>query len=115
MTEMSTVLGEPRGTVCLPRETGAHEGMVTFTVKGDCMTPGIRDGDVIAVDPSAPVQDGDVAVVKCKSGGGVKRVYRDGPNLRLEMDNPAYEPITLTPEDEPVIIGRVALVIHFYE
>jgi SOS-response transcriptional repressor LexA len=46
------------------------------------------------------------------TSGVVKHVHRDGGNLRLVSSNPEYEDIILTPDRDPVIIGKVIGVVR---
>lgn len=69
-------------------------------VRGDSMVnAGIMDGDLVAVRPSREARDGQVVVARIENEGTgeaeatVKRFFRDGNGVRLEAENPAYQPI----------------------
>jgi repressor LexA len=115
--EMTFVLHRPQGFIDVPAEMVPHGQVAAFGVSGDCLTgDGILDGDNILVDPLAEVADGDIAVVVARFGevtsGVVKHVHREGGNLRLVASNPEYEDIILTPDRDPVVVGKVIGVIR---
>lgn len=80
-------------------------------VKGDSMIDaGMLDGDLIAVKREQTVRDGEIAVVLVGDDEAtVKRVFREPEGLRLQPENPAYEPIVTT---EARILGRVVGVLR---
>jgi SOS-response transcriptional repressor LexA len=115
--ELTFVLHKPRGFIDVPAEMVPHNRVIAFGVAGDCLTgDGILDGDNILVDPLAEVEDGDIAVVVARFGettsGVVKHVHRDGDNLRLVASSKKYEDIILTPDRDPVIVGKVIGIIR---
>lgn len=71
----------------------------TFYVKveGDCMIgSGINSGDLLVVNRSLPVKDGDV-VLSCLDGEFILRTYlKKNTTVYLMPDNPDYEPIQIT-------------------
>ncbi len=84
----------------------------TVQVQGDSMTgDGLRDGDYVIVDPDEEEEDGDIVVVLRGNQDDVealvKRVWYEGKTIRLESSNAQYPPITLGPEDNPQIAGKV--------
>lgn len=78
-----------------------------ISVDGDSMEPVLRDGDEILVDAMPkPLRDG-VYVVRVDGALLVKRLETGRPGLViLKSDNPAYDPIELSPGDIAVV-GRV--------
>ena len=78
-----------------------------ISVDGDSMEPVLRDGDEILVDATPrPLRDG-VHVVRVDGALLVKRLETGRPGLVvLKSDNPAYDPIELSPGDIDVV-GRV--------
>lgn len=78
-----------------------------ISVDGDSMEPVLRDGDEILVDAMPrPLRDG-VYVVRVDGALLVKRLETGRPGLVvLKSDNPAYDPIELSPGDIDVV-GRV--------
>ena len=75
------------------------------------MGDGLRDGDYVIVDPTEEEEDGDIVVVLRGNQDDVealvKRVWYEGRTVRLESSNPQYPAITLGPEDNPQIAGKV--------
>ena len=76
-------------------------------VIGDGMEPGIRDGDVAFVEPSARLEDGTVGVFAYDGRSYIRRLVVDcaAREIRLEPDNPAREPVVArrvpAPHDRP--------------
>ena len=94
-----------------PRYAGSGEAF-TVRVQGDSMTgDDLRDGDYVIVDPTEEEEDGDIVVVLKGNQDDiealVKRVWYEGKTIRLESSNPHYPPVTLGPEDNPQIAGKV--------
>jgi phage repressor protein C with HTH and peptisase S24 domain len=90
------------------RQQGLDPGRLSaISVDGDSMEPVLRDGDEILVDATPrPLRDG-VHVVRVDGALLVKRLETGRPGLVvLKSDNPAYDPIELSPGDIDVV-GRV--------
>lgn len=85
--------------------------LASMVASGDSMQPGIMDGDSLVVDTSqTEVADGKIYAVWYDGGERVKRLFRlPGGGLRIQSDNPAYAPISLSGSDANYvrIIGRV--------
>lgn len=72
---------------------GVREGAYALQVQGDSMLPVYRDGDVLVVEPGAPVRKGDRVVVKTLGGEVMAKVLSrqssDGIELiSLNRDHP---------------------------
>jgi repressor LexA len=81
--------------------------------QGDCMSPEIKNGDLLLVSPSNNVENGDIAVIKNKKGEKeVRRVTFQPDQVILTAENPTYPVIIWRKEDEPKIIGRVKEIIR---
>ncbi len=79
-------------------------------VKGDSMiNAGILDGDLVAVKQQDDARDGQIVVALIEDEATVKRVFREPGGVRLEAENPAYEPIRGT---GITVIGRVVGVMR---
>jgi DNA polymerase V len=77
-------------------------------VEGDSMEgAGIFSGDVLVVDRSAVVQDGRIVVAAVYGEMVVKRLRAVGNVHVLASENEAYEPITVTANDDCFIWGVV--------
>ena len=79
----------------LPAET--RDGAYALQVQGDSMLPLYRDGDVLIVEPTAPVRRGDRVVVKTTGGEVMAKVLtrRTVEKLELLSINPAHPPRTI--------------------
>jgi repressor LexA len=55
----------------------------------------IDDGDIILIDPTPTIQDGDMVVawLKLEQETTLKRIYREGRVIRLQPENSAMQPI----------------------
>lgn len=79
-------------------------------VKGDSMiNAGILDGDLVAVKREDTARDGQIVVALLEDEATVKRMYREPGGVRLEAENPAYEPIRGA---DIRVIGRVVGVMR---
>ena len=83
-------------------------------VVGQSMTGArIEDGDLLVVEEDESPPDGMVVVALLNSGEEVtvKRLYRDGDEVRLRPENGEHEDIVIPAEDVE-IQGRVVYAIH---
>lgn len=75
-------------------------------VRGDSMVnAGILDGDFIMVKQQSTATNGDIVAALIGDEATVKTFYKDRTVIRLQPENPAYEPI-LCPEGV-TILGKV--------
>jgi len=86
------------------------ENVCLFNIKGDSMEPKLNSGDLVIVDKGAveaSFQEG-VWLLRVGSMIMIKRVHMPKPNeLRAVSDNALYPPITLEPNSDYELIGRV--------
>lgn len=79
-------------------------------VKGDSMEgAGIGDGDIVVARRQRAAESGQIVIARV--GGGepvVKRLFSGGRKVKLQPENPSYQPIVST---EAQIMGRVTLAI----
>lgn len=79
-------------------------------VRGESMTgAGIDDGDILVVDRSLPARNGDIVIASIEGAFTVKRLEKQGNQVRLLPENPAFSPIIPGPDDE--FFGVVTFVI----
>ena len=85
------------------------DAIIFIRAAGDSMLPKIKDGDLLAVDPSSvePIA-GQVFVLCTDTGTVVKRLQRIQHRWHLVSDNETYEPRPVTEDDR--IVGQVAWV-----
>ncbi|MCK4605692.1 MAG: transcriptional repressor LexA [candidate division Zixibacteria bacterium] len=66
----------------------------TLTVTGDSMKDaGILDRDLVLVKKQAVARRGDIVVAVVGGEATVKRYFPEGSHVRLQPENPAFEPI----------------------
>ena len=82
--------------------------------RGESMTGAhIVDGDLLIVDPAAPVREGDIVAALIGEDATVKRLARSGDDTVLVPANEEVEPIVLDPRDGTVrIVGKVIGLIR---
>ena len=89
-----------------------ERGCYALRVRGDSMIgAGILDGDRVVVRPQSTATNGEIVVALLDDSATVKRFQRDGKQLWLMPENPAYEPID---GNQAQIIGKVKAVIRTY-
>jgi repressor LexA len=78
-------------------------------VQGDSMRDaGILAGDVVMVRSDPDPRDGEIVVALIGDEATVKRFFRKRGGIVLQPENPAYEPIQVTPDSPTLrILGRV--------
>jgi SOS-response transcriptional repressor LexA len=99
--EQPVVLG---GRLCYNR--GGGEEVFTAFARDDSMEPTLRRGDGLLVEDGAEADGGRVAAVMVGGKVVVRRVYRNGSDLILKADNPAYAD-EVVPQAEVKILGVV--------
>jgi len=90
---------------------GDHNGKNLFALEvyGNSMRDaGIGDGDIVVARRQNTAADGDIVVALIGEEATVKTFYRETGGIRLQPENPDYEPIFAT---EVTIMGKVAMAI----
>jgi len=83
-----------------------------LTVVGDSMQgAGIRDRDIVIVNPDIEPLRGDIVVAILGDEATVKRWYMDNGMVRLQPENADYVPVVVKAEDVR-IIGKVTGLIR---
>lgn len=88
--------------------------LATFYIKvrGNSMIDaGINDKDVLVVDRSLEPQNNKIAICCIDGEFTVKRIQVEKDCLYLVPENPNYEPIKVTEENQLIIWGMVTYVI----
>lgn len=84
----------------------APPGSYALVVKGDSMSPAIRDGDYILFKSDTEIKSGDVVVINDEwNETMLKRYKKKGNKILFISDNPEYPHIE--PNDGYKIIGKV--------
>ena len=82
-------------------------------VKGDSMVDaGIQDGDLLVIDKALEPKEGTVAVCYLDGEFTVKRLSVREEGVYLMPANAEFKPIRITEENEFLVWGIVAYVIH---
>ena len=72
---------------------------------------GIEDEDILVIDKSLQVRDGDIAVCFVDGEFTLKRVKIDGEIIWLLSENANYKPVKVTKENDFAIWGVVTYSI----
>jgi len=89
----------------VPAMIGAESGDYGLRVRGDSMRDaGILEGDLVIVRPAEEASNGEIVVALLGDEATVKRYFREADVIRLQPENPDYEPIV---SREVEILGRV--------
>ena len=86
----------------------------TFYAKADgtsMIGAGIDDGDIMVIDRSLEPKNGKIAVCLIDGEFTVKRIKLEKDCMYLMPENPNYEPIKVTEENQLIIWGIVTYVI----
>lgn len=89
----------PFSKIWLGREQLYEKNLVCLPIKGDSMTPGLVDGDIVLINRAVKLGDG-VFVLRLGDALRIKRLQwlSDG-SLRISSDNPLYQPETVSPPE----------------
>lgn len=90
------------------------ERVYALRCSGDSMDlAGIADGDLILVESTPEVRDGQLVLASLDGAGTVKKLRRAGETVALlpQSSNPIHQPIYLHESDDAVIAGRVVAVL----
>ena len=71
---------------------------------------GILDGDYVVAEQVSTAENGDIVVAMIDDEATVKRFYREKDRVRLQPENPDYEPIY---SDHVFLLGRVIAVMRY--
>lgn len=84
-------------------------GTFFLRVKGDSMIHAhIREGDLALVRPQPSAENRDIVVAMVGGEATLKRFYREKHQIRLQPENPNYDPILIREGDGEVsIVGKV--------
>lgn len=86
-----------------------HGGTFFLRVKGDSMIHAlIQEGDLALVRPQPDAENRDIVVAMVEGEATLKRFYREEGKIRLQPENPNYDPIVVREGDGEVsIVGKV--------
>ena len=96
----------------LPR-FGDSRDLFALRVKGDSMIEaGIFSGDIVIVEKTPDVVNGDIVVALIDDEATVKTFYREGGHIRLQPENRELSPIIVR---EVAILGRVLASMRYHK
>lgn len=72
---------------------------------------GILDGDYVVAERTPTAEDGEIVVAMIDDEATVKRFFRESDRIRLQPENPDYEPIY---SDQVFLLGKVIAVLRYY-
>lgn len=94
----------------LPRDFASDEATFMLRIQGDSMIEaGILDGDYVVVRQQPDAINGDIIVALLENEATVKRFFKEPDHIRLQPENPVYEPIITT---DVHILGKVIGVLR---
>lgn len=81
-------------------------------VKGESMiNAGIFDKDILIIEQTPEVSNGEIAVCLVDDSATVKRFYKENGHFRLQPENDSMEPIIV---NECTVVGRVIGLMRTY-
>ncbi len=93
---------------------GGRRNLFALRVKGQSMIDAlINDGDIVVLEPADAADDGDMvaAWIPSENEATLKRLYREGDQVRLQPANTAMAPI-YRPAGDVQVQGRVVAVLR---
>ncbi len=85
-----------------------------LNVRGESMRMiGIMNGDIVIAQQTSTARDGDIVVAMIEDEATVKTFYREKDRIRLQPENPDYQPI-YAQNGEVAILGKVVAVMRYY-
>lgn len=107
---------EAHDIVDLPQAVaGTGEKLYALRVKGDSMIDAlIGDGDLVVMEQTDDVPNGATVAVRIAPDDEttLKKIFREGPVVRLEPANPLMQPI-MVPADRVQILSRLVAVWRY--
>ena len=109
----SPALGDVHGTLDLNELCISHPAATYFVrARGESMIgAGISDGDILVVDRSIPARSGHIIIAAVDGQFTVKRCEKSPSGIRLLPENPAFHPISITPNSGAEFFGVVTFII----
>jgi repressor LexA len=89
---------------------GDNDDDYILQVRGDSMRDaGILEGDFVVVRPADDASNGEIVVALIEDEATVKRYFKERNGVRLQPENPAYEPIR---SRDAKVLGKVVGVFR---
>lgn len=80
-----------------------------FLVDGDSMMPLFEDGEVVFVEETPDIHNGQIIAVQINGEAFIKKAYKENNHLRLVSLNNQYRDIIAGANDNIQVVGRVIL------
>ncbi len=95
-----------------PAKRAGDEEYFALNVQGESMKDaGILSGDIVIALKTQTALDGEIVVALIEDEATVKRLYREKDCVRLQPENPVFEPIY---SRNVQVLGKVVAVYRFY-
>ncbi len=96
----------------IPVDMLPNDPIFMLIVKGDSMiNAGIFSGDKVIVRQTNTARNGDMVVALIEDGATVKTFYKENGHIRLQPENPDYDPIIVP---DCTILGEVIGVFRLF-
>lgn len=108
-------LQDPLDNLTLDRRLAGSAACFMISMVGDCMAEaGIRDGDLLVVEPvpADELDDGELAVVRTDGESSVRRLIHSEAGMLLDSGALERPPVVLDDARDVEILGRVVAVIR---
>ncbi|MCL2832327.1 MAG: transcriptional repressor LexA [Treponema sp.] len=102
------------GYIRLPRSmVKKNRDYFALRVKGDSMTGvGIMEGDLAIIEQQNVISNGEIGVMMVDDSVTLKTFYNEKTRIRLQPENPVYEPIFCTGDVH--VLGRLSNILRSY-
>lgn len=106
---LQPAIQEIEGYFAIDRSQLANGAAFFLRVKGDSMIHAhIKEGDLALVRPQPSAANRDVVVAMIDGEATLKTFYREAHRIRLQPENPNYDPIIIEEDElEVFIVGKV--------
>ena len=85
-----------------------------LNVRGESMRMiGIMNGHIVIAQQTNIARDGDIVVAMIEDEATVKTFYKEKDRIRLQPENPDYQPI-YAQNSEVAVLGKVVAVMRYY-
>lgn len=96
----------------IPTEYMPNQQTFMLRVKGESMiNAGIFSGDLILVEQTTDVRNGDIIVALVDDSATVKTFYKENGHIRLQPENDSMDPIIV---EDCSVLGKVIGVFRFF-
>ena len=96
----------------IPADMLPNDQVFMLKVRGDSMiNAGILDGDQVIVRQTQQARNGDMVVALIDDSATVKTFYKEKGHIRLQPENPDYDPILV---EDVKILGQVIGVFRLF-